>query len=33
MANPSTANAKGVTGRITRVTGAVVDVDGGTLLV
>jgi F-type H+-transporting ATPase subunit beta len=26
MANPSTANAKGVTGRITRVTGAVVDV-------
>ena len=26
MANPSTANAKGVTGRITQVTGAVVDV-------
>jgi len=26
MANPSTANAKGVVGRITQVTGAVVDV-------
>src|SRR5665213_573257 len=29
MANPSTANAKGVTGRITQVTGAVVDVQFG----